>query len=218
MGAHRPIGNRWPGKYRRAPRPRCANAMRTARGRSGANRRSAARDLTCRRVPQPRLPRLGWRDRVFRTGTGTPCDRTCRNSSRCKCVGAAIRTPSSPPASSIASTLAYAGMAQPESCCRCCADDSAAAVIRTRSLFANARIWVRPIRPAPISPSRNTAISRPRCPLAAPGRRAGDARRSPIGIVRRRAAHPRRRLSGSFLPSRSRRNGSAPAGNFPRRR
>ena len=66
-----------------------------------------------------------------------------------------MSTPSSGAAASISAGLANSDTPGAPTAERAAADISAMAVTATRSEQASARRWVRPIRPAPIRPSRN---------------------------------------------------------------
>src|SRR5215831_18899867 len=73
-----------------------------------------------------------------------------------------MSTPSRASASSISATPGYTGAPEAGTVRRICSDTSAMAVTATRGEPASARRWVRPIRPAPMSPSRNGgAMSQP---------------------------------------------------------
>src|SRR6516165_8385155 len=81
---------------------------------------------------------------------------------RCRSVGTTMRTPSRASASSISAIPGYTGAPTAGTARRTCSDTSAMAVTATRFDPASARRWVRPIRPAPMSPSRNGgAMSQP---------------------------------------------------------
>src|SRR6516225_3055603 len=81
---------------------------------------------------------------------------------KCRSVGTTISTPSRVAASSISAMPGYTGAPAPGTVRRVCSDTSAMAVTATRCEPVSARRWVRPIRPAPMSPSRNGgAMSQP---------------------------------------------------------
>src|SRR6516225_3742792 len=81
---------------------------------------------------------------------------------RWRSVGTTISTPSRVSLSSISAMPGYTGAPTAGTVRRTCSDTSAMAATATRSDPASARRWVRPIRPAPMSPSRNGgAMSQP---------------------------------------------------------
>src|SRR5712691_571174 len=97
----------------------------------------------------------------FSTRTCTPRSMHRSASSRCRCVGAAMVTASTPSASSPSTQPNAAQPSAPDTKSHCLRSGSATPTSRTPGRSANTRAWLLPMTPTPTTPTRSSPSASP---------------------------------------------------------